>query len=79
MVEQQRKLGIPDELPDLTGQTGVLDWRAVTRSFGPMVNSALAVNIVGGHAVVRQVDNRVLPTAPDPLTGVVRKRLSAIH
>src|SRR5215472_17355681 len=57
--------------------SGILDRSdALEAGFGPVVDVTLAGDVVRRHAVVRQVDDYVIPAAPAQLVCVIRKRLA---
>jgi hypothetical protein len=41
-----------------------------------VINAPFPGNVVGGHTIMRQADDGVLPAAPPQLTGVISKRLA---
>jgi hypothetical protein len=56
---------------------GVLDRRrAFEAGLGPVIDIALAGDVVGRHTVVRQMDHCILPTATSQLGGVISQRLT---
>src|SRR6516225_10718441 len=57
--------------------SGILDRNAaVEAGFDPVVDVTLAGDVVRRHAIVRQVDDHIVPAAPAQLVCVICKRLS---